>query len=208
MPVSHDFGWSIFFGCCYVFLSFVFFLFPKFNQGRPHYRWYTIQNIPSLKILDLERITRTERNRAQQHLESNSILIEEEGEKPLYNSNNINNNNNYTFTPGEGASAEESFVVNFTKEEKEQIRQMVANAKSSQEIEQIERSVKRGIFPGDKKAAISTTNGNININNNINNNNNNQNRKRPVPEDDVASTTTTTTTTIITEIVKKQKTES
>lgn len=52
-----------------------------------------------------------------------------------------------TFTPGEGASAEESFVVNFTAEEKEQIRQMVANAASPEEIEEIERSVQRGVLP-------------------------------------------------------------
>jgi hypothetical protein len=55
--------------------------------------------------------------------------------------------NTNTFTPGEGASAEESFVVNFTAEEKEQIRQMVANAESPEEIEEIERSVQRGVLP-------------------------------------------------------------
>lgn len=52
-----------------------------------------------------------------------------------------------TFVPGEGKSAEESFVTNFTKEQKEQIRRMVAEAESPAEIEEIERSVKRGIFP-------------------------------------------------------------
>lgn len=56
-----------------------------------------------------------------------------------------------TFTPGEGASAEESFVVNFSAEEKEQIRQMVANAGSPEEIEEIERSVQRGILPKQTK---------------------------------------------------------
>ena len=52
-----------------------------------------------------------------------------------------------TFTPGEGASAEESFAVNFTQEQKETIRQMVANAESPLEIEEIERSVQRGVLP-------------------------------------------------------------
>lgn len=52
-----------------------------------------------------------------------------------------------TFVPGEGESAEEAFVTNFTPEQKETIRQMVANAKSPAEIDEIERSVKRGIFP-------------------------------------------------------------
>ena len=65
-----------------------------------------------------------------------------------------------TFTPGEGASAEESFVVNFTAEEKEQIRQMVANAESPEEIEEIERSVQRGELPKLKlkKLTIGETN--------------------------------------------------
>lgn len=93
-----------------------------------------------------------------------------------------------TFTPGEGKSAEESFVVNFTPEEKEQIRQMVANAKSPQEIEEIERSVKRGVLPG--KPAATTTNG--------------DNRKRPAPEDESSSIPSSQST----EGAKKQKTGS
>ena len=52
-----------------------------------------------------------------------------------------------TFVPGEGESAEESFVTNFTPEQKETIRQMVASAKSPAEIDEIERSVRRGVFP-------------------------------------------------------------
>jgi hypothetical protein len=43
--------------------------------------------------------------------------------------------------------------VNFTPQEKERIRLLVANAKSPQEIEDIERSVKRGVLP--KGAEIS-----------------------------------------------------
>lgn len=58
-----------------------------------------------------------------------------------------------TFVPGQGQSAEESFATSFTAEQKEAIRNMVANAKTPQEIEAIELSVQRGIFPG------GTTNG-------------------------------------------------
>jgi hypothetical protein len=52
-----------------------------------------------------------------------------------------------TFVPGEGRSAEESFATSFTPEQKEQIRQFVVNARSPAEIEQIESSVQRGVFP-------------------------------------------------------------
>ena len=52
-----------------------------------------------------------------------------------------------TFTPGEGQTAAESFQTAFTLEQKEQLRAMVANAKSPQEIEVIEASVQKGIFP-------------------------------------------------------------
>ena len=53
-----------------------------------------------------------------------------------------------TFEPGEGKSAEESFATQFTMEEKAKIREMVANAASAEEIDRIEKLVKRGIFPG------------------------------------------------------------
>lgn len=53
-----------------------------------------------------------------------------------------------TFEPGEGKSAEESFSTKFTAEEKAKIRDLVANAASAEEIDRIERLVKRGVFPG------------------------------------------------------------
>ena len=56
-------------------------------------------------------------------------------------------NNVKTFTPGEGQSAKESFVVNFTKEQKVEIKNMIANAQSPAEIEKIEECVRRGVFP-------------------------------------------------------------
>lgn len=135
-------------------------------QRRQHYRLYTIQSIPSLKVLDHQRITLTERDRARRLAGSaagaalESDVQDEAGRQK-------------TFTPGEGASAEESFVVNFTAEEKEQIRQMVANAESPAEIEEIERSVQRGILPKTKKVAEE--------NNDTVDNNHVNNRKRPPP---------------------------
>ena len=111
--------------------------------GRQHYRLYTIQSIPSLKVLDHQRITQTERDRAERLAGSAAgAALESDVQDEAGRQN--------TFTPGEGSSAEESFVVNFTAEEKEQIRQMVTNAKSPEEIEEIERSVKRGLLPKQK----------------------------------------------------------
>lgn len=132
-------------------------------QRRQHYRLYTIHSIPSLKVLDHQRITQTERDRARRLAGSaagaalESDVQDEAGQQK-------------TFTPGEGASAEESFVVNFTAEEKEQIRLMVANAESPAEIEEIERSVQRGILPKKflMKATLIETN----------------DRKRPLPPSD------------------------
>ena len=123
------------------------------NTGKQHYRLYAIKHIPSLKVLDFQRVTKTERDRAERLASSAAGAalesdVQEEGRQSK------------TFTPGEGESAEESFVVNFTPEEKERIREMVANAKSPQEIEEIERSVKRGILPqvgnGNKRPAEDT----------------------------------------------------
>mmetsp|Transcript_2107 Transcript_2107/g.2400 ORF Transcript_2107/g.2400 Transcript_2107/m.2400 type:complete len:173 (-) Transcript_2107:60-578(-) len=116
--------------------------------GRQHYRLYTIQSISSLKVLDHQRITQAERDRSRRLASSvagaalESDIQDEVGKQK-------------TFTPGEGESAEESFAVNFTPEEKEHIRQMVTNAKSPMEIEEIERSVKRGILPNMKTIKLS-----------------------------------------------------
>jgi len=109
-------------------------------QRRQHYRLYTIQSIPSLKVLDHQRITQTERDRAKRLASSAAgAALESDIQDEAGRQN--------TFTPGQGATAEESFVVNFTAEEKEKIRTMVANADSPEEIEEIERSVQRGVLP-------------------------------------------------------------
>lgn len=53
-----------------------------------------------------------------------------------------------TFEPGQGRTTQESFVINFTPEQKAKIREMIETAKQPEEIERIERMVQRGIFPG------------------------------------------------------------
>lgn len=112
---------------------------------------YTIQSIPSLKVLDHQRITQTEKDRARRLASSAAgVALESDVQGEA--------GRQKTFSPGGGESAEESFTINFTSEEKGQIRQMIANASSPTEIDEIERSVKRGIFPSVKNGAKNIVN--------------------------------------------------
>lgn len=137
--------------------------------GRQNYRLYTIQKIPTLKLLDYQKVKQTERDRAQRlassaagaameadaRLESAaatssaSIMNGDDTFVSASGGNYVNGGTNNTFEPGEGKSAEESFVTQFTTEEKAKVRDMVANAASAEEIDRIENLVKRGIFPGE-----------------------------------------------------------
>lgn len=135
------------------------------SLGRQHYRLYTIHKIPTLKVLDFQKVKQSERDRAQRlassaagaameadcRLEaraaaSSSSTANDDGAitSKTYNDDNETN----TFEPGEGKNAEESFATQFTMEEKAKIREMVANAASAEEIDSIENLVKKGIFPG------------------------------------------------------------
>lgn len=108
---------------------------------RQHYRLYAIHRIPSLKVLDFAKISTSERDRAERLANSAAgAALESDVQQEAKATTK-------TFVPGEGESAEESFVTNFTPEQKETIRQMVATAKSPAEIDEIERSVRRGVFP-------------------------------------------------------------
>jgi hypothetical protein len=115
--------------------------------GRQHYRLYTIQQIPSLKTLDYTRITKTERERAERLANSAAGAALQSDVQSEAKNGSTSTTTTKTFVPGEGESAKESFVTSFTKEQKEEIRELVANARSPAEIDEIERSVKRGIFP-------------------------------------------------------------
>ena len=113
--------------------------------GRQHYRLYTINKIPTLKVLDFTKVKEAEREKAKR-LAMSAAGAALEGDVRL-EARNAAATASKTFVPGEGRSAEESFTTNFTKEQKEQIRRMVAEASSPEEIERIEAAVKRGVFP-------------------------------------------------------------
>jgi hypothetical protein len=87
--------------------------------------------------------------RAAAAASSTSIMNGDDAFVSASDGNYSNGSTNNTFEPGEGKSAEESFVTQFTMEEKAKIRDMVANAHSAEEIDRIENLVKRGIFPGE-----------------------------------------------------------
>jgi len=130
---------------------------------RQHYRLYTIHKIPTLKVLDFQKVKQSERDRAQRlassaagaameadcRLEARAAASSTANDDSAITSKTYNGDNETnTFEPGEGKNAEESFATQFTMEEKAKIREMVANAASAEEIDRIENLVKKGIFPG------------------------------------------------------------
>eukprot|EP00554_Chaetoceros_debilis_P000206 CAMPEP_0194080866 /NCGR_PEP_ID=MMETSP0149-20130528/6791_1 /TAXON_ID=122233 /ORGANISM="Chaetoceros debilis, Strain MM31A-1" /LENGTH=147 /DNA_ID=CAMNT_0038762669 /DNA_START=449 /DNA_END=892 /DNA_ORIENTATION=- len=113
---------------------------------RQHYRLYTIHRIPTLKVLDFIKIKKSERGMAKR-LAMSTAGATLEGDVEFEARQNALKVKSNTFNPGEGKSAKESFLVSFTKEQKSQIKDMIANAISPEEIETIEECVKRGQFP-------------------------------------------------------------
>lgn len=145
-------------------LSYFLFVvtYNNISSGRQHYRLYTIHKIPTLKILDFQKVKQSERERANRLASSAAGAAMEAdarlearvaaaaapddsvtASKAFTGEDGVN-----TFEPGEGKNAEESFATQFTIEEKAKIREMVANAASADEIDRIESLVKKGIFPG------------------------------------------------------------
>lgn len=144
-------------------------------SGRQNYRLFAIYKIPTLKVLDFQKVKQTERERAQRlassaagaameadaRLEARAAAADSSAASMTdgavasgaYANGFQGENGTNTFEPGEGKSAEESFATQFTVEEKAKIRDMVANAASAEEIDRIESLVKRGIFPGTSESS-------------------------------------------------------
>lgn len=116
---------------------------------RQHYRLYTIHKIPTLKVLDFVKVKQGERDRAKRLAMSaagaaleGDVKVEAREAAKLAPTSDTK-----TFIPGVGHSTKESFVVNFSPEQKAQIRDMIAGAKTPGDIERIEECVRRGEFP-------------------------------------------------------------
>lgn len=106
-----------------------------------------IQKLPNLKVLDFKKVKQAERDRAKR-LSQSAAGAALEGDVQLEaRQSKDTTTTEPTFHPGEGNSAQESFVTQFTSQQKMNIRAMIANATSPAEIERIEASVKKGIYP-------------------------------------------------------------
>jgi len=145
--------------------------FPKLEfltlVGNPvtrkqYYRLYAIHHIPSLKVLDMQKIKQSERDKANRLIQSAAgaaLELDVQLEKKQHNQNNDDDDEmdttttTKTFIPGGGGDDDDDVnmitaaTTSFTKEQKEQLREMVATATSPQVIEEIEASVQKGIFP-------------------------------------------------------------
>jgi U2 small nuclear ribonucleoprotein A' len=109
---------------------------------------YAINHIPSLKVLDFQRIKPAERDRADRLARSAAGAALE---------SDVQQESIKTFVPGE--ALEEKPAAKFSAEEKEQIRNLLANAANLQEVQEIENAVQRGVLPPQLKKAPET-NGN------------------------------------------------
>jgi hypothetical protein len=146
--------------------------------GRPHYRLYTINNIPSLRCLDCIKVKREERVRAAKFAKSaTGAALESDVQQQSTSTATVK-----TFTPGESADGT-TVVTLFSSEEKEAIRNLLANAGSIQEVEEIENAVRKGVLPDQlvvrvpqpppqeptlpqKRSSNETSNDDVNGNNN------------------------------------------
>lgn len=108
------------------------------TTGRPYYRYYAIHHIPSLKTLDFTRIRKSERETAQRWaLSAAGAALESDLLQQQQQSGGTSNPN----------TADGFVVTSFSAAEKEQIRNLLANAASVEEVEAIEASVRKGVLP-------------------------------------------------------------
>jgi hypothetical protein len=99
--------------------------------------------------LDCIKIKREERVRAKKLAQSTAgSALESDVQQQILASNVVaaSSNGVKTFTPGESTDGT-TVVTLFSAEEKETIRNLLANANSVQEIEEIETAVRNGILP-------------------------------------------------------------
>jgi U2 small nuclear ribonucleoprotein A' len=105
---------------------------------KPHYRSYVIFKIPQLQMLDFQRIRLKERQRA------NEIFASADGKEILKRASKRNK----TFVPGEvvtpGAPKK---PIGPSAEEIAAIRMAIANAKSLEEVRQLELQLQSGQLP-------------------------------------------------------------
>lgn len=121
-----------------------------------HYRLYTIYRIPGLRVLDFKKVKEKERDQAQQLFKgkklksSNKVKTFVPGsqlDKLTLSSQDKNNQNNND----QDQSKQRAEKVKPTKEEIDAIRMAISQAKSIEEIEQLNQMLRSGIIPSHLK---------------------------------------------------------
>jgi U2 small nuclear ribonucleoprotein A' len=129
-----------------------------------HYRLYTIYKIPSLRVLDFKKVKEKERQEAQKlykgkklkksSSENNKPRTFVPGEPTAAAENNTNNNNNDSTTT-QNQHHQRVERIQPTKEDIEAIRYAISQAKSIEEIEQLNAMLKSGIIPTNFKQQMA-----------------------------------------------------
>ncbi|KAG0168320.1 U2 small nuclear ribonucleoprotein A' [Apophysomyces sp. BC1034] len=108
---------------------------------KAHYRLYVIHKLPSVRVLDFNRVKDKERQEAAQ------LFLEDGEENELAKS--ITRNKTKTFEPGEGVQQKTGHGL--TPAEQLKIKEAIKQATSLDEISRLERLLKAGHLPSNTK---------------------------------------------------------
>lgn len=116
--------------------------------------------MPTLKALDYSKVKPAEREKAARFA-SSAAGAALESDLQLEQHSIGDNGQTKTFTPGELLPDEITPYVSttFTAEQKQQIRELLENASSVKEVEEIENAVARGILPDKLKKKLDMPTG-------------------------------------------------
>ena len=106
----------------------------RFSADKPHYRLFCIASFPHLKVLDFAKVTHSERHTAESLVKGKSgaaLQQSLEAERLLVTTDN-----------------EPEVVVTLSEADKNKIRELLLNAKTAKEIEEIERMASMGKIRG------------------------------------------------------------
>ncbi len=118
-----------------------------------------LNKIPTLKVLDFQKVKQSEREKARRLAQSlagaalegdirvEARLAAKASAAATANTLSLGDEAPKTFEPGQGRTTQDAFVISFTPEQKAKIRELIEAANNPEEIERIERMVQRGIFP-------------------------------------------------------------
>merc|ERR1712147_3014 len=106
--------------------------------SQKNYRHYVINAIPTLRVMDFKRISKSERE------EAIKLFGGKSGRKLLSEMNN-------TFTPGGELDTLKNKNSDMSEEDKAKIKEAILNAKSLEEVEILQQQLQMGHVPGKDK---------------------------------------------------------